>query len=372
VGATAPAASSALFLIATLFLVTAPAAAVPTGEGAVAPFGRAIDHGSPGPSATGGVVGMAATPSGSGYWLASANGGVFAYGDAPFHGSAAAGPLNQPVIDIVATPSGQGYWLVAADGGIFSYGNARFLGSTGALPLNQPVVGMAATPSGNGYWLAAADGGIFSYGDAAFHGSLGGQALRAPIVGVTATHTGGGYWLVGADGGLFAFGDAGFHGSLGGQALRAPIVALHADTTDGGYVMAAADGGVFAFGDAPFHGSLASGPATAPVVDIAGTPSGDGYWLATGRPRLDLGLFIATCYALRGTTATGRPVGSDVIAVDRRVIPLGTRLYVEGVGERVAADTGGAIVGRRIDVWRPTATECGRFGRQSLRVWRVA
>ena len=53
------------------------------------------------------------------------------------------------------TPSGKGYWLVAADGGIFTFGDARFFGSTGAMRLNQPIVGMASTPSGKGYWLVA-------------------------------------------------------------------------------------------------------------------------------------------------------------------------------------------------------------------------
>ena len=44
------------------------------------------------------------------------------------------------------TPTGSGYWLVAADGGIFTFGDAAFFGSTGGEPLNQPIVGMAADP----------------------------------------------------------------------------------------------------------------------------------------------------------------------------------------------------------------------------------
>src|SRR5437870_9016986 len=52
--------------------------------------------------------------------------------------------LNQPVVGIAATPTGRGYWLVAADGGIFTFGRARFYGSTGAMHLNSPIVGMAA------------------------------------------------------------------------------------------------------------------------------------------------------------------------------------------------------------------------------------
>ena len=74
--------------------------------------------------------------------------------------------LNQPVVGIAATPSGRGYWLVASDGGIFTFGDARFHGSTGAIHLNSPIVGMASTPSGHGYWLVASDGGIFTFGDA--------------------------------------------------------------------------------------------------------------------------------------------------------------------------------------------------------------
>jgi ribosomal protein L24E len=88
---------------------------------------------------------------------------------------------------MAATPDGHGYWLVAADGGIFAFGDAGFFGSAGSLPLNKPIVGMAATPDGHGYWLVAADGGIFAFGDADFEGSTGGVVLNRPIVGMAAT-----------------------------------------------------------------------------------------------------------------------------------------------------------------------------------------
>ena len=82
--------------------------------------------------------------------------------------------LNQPVVGMAGTADSLGYWLVATDGGIFAFGDAAFHGSMGATHLNEPVVGMAATPDGKGYWLVASDGGIFAFGDAGFYGSMGG------------------------------------------------------------------------------------------------------------------------------------------------------------------------------------------------------
>jgi hypothetical protein len=156
---------------------------------------------------------MAATPDGKGYWLAAADGGVFAYGDAVFYGSAATFS-HSPVVSITATPDGDGYWLAAADGGVFSFGDAHFFGSAEPFAPGAPVVGMSRTPDGDGYWLAAADGGVFSFGDGEFHGSAANFALgSAQVSGIAATPDGGGYWLSGSDGGVFAFGDAQFYGS---------------------------------------------------------------------------------------------------------------------------------------------------------------
>ena len=99
--------------------------------------------------------------------------------------------------------------MVASDGGIFAFGNAPFLGSTGCIHLNRPVVGMIASPdtttvgsntaclpgSGpaggpvnllpGGYLMAASDGGVFAFGNADFVGSLPGSGIAVDhIVGI--------------------------------------------------------------------------------------------------------------------------------------------------------------------------------------------
>jgi 3D (Asp-Asp-Asp) domain-containing protein len=76
----------------------------------------------------------------------------------------------------------------------------------------------------------------------------------------------------------------------------------------------------------------------------------------------------AVAYALPGTTATGLPVGHGIVAVDPRLIPLGTRMTIPGYGEAVAADTGGAIVGMTIDLWFPTEAQAAAFGRRSITI----
>ncbi|HEV3364868.1 MAG TPA: hypothetical protein VG795_12165, partial [Acidimicrobiia bacterium] len=214
-----------------------------------------------------------------GYRLVATDGGIFAFGDAPFLGSTGGVVLNRPIVGTAPTPSRRGYWLVAADGGVFTFGDAAFLGSTGGRRLNQPIVGMTATPSGRGYWLVAADGGIFSFGDARFFGSTGAMRLQRPIVGMAATPTGAGYWLVAADGGIFAFGDAAFFGSAGGLRLVRPVVGMAGTPSGRGYWLLASDGGIFAFGDAPYLGAPAD-PAAPAAVALAATPSGRGYRVA--------------------------------------------------------------------------------------------
>ena len=149
-------------------------------------------------------------------------------------------PLNAPVVDLAPTADGKGYWLVASDGGIFAFGDARFHGSMGGRTSTPRWWGWRPTTATGGYWLVGsrrrdlllrcallridrgpaaqpagerdgrhrrrpaatgwwpADGAIFAFGDARFHGSTGGMTLNAPVVGMAADAATGGYWLVGS------------------------------------------------------------------------------------------------------------------------------------------------------------------------------
>ncbi|MFX3617374.1 MAG: 3D domain-containing protein [Sporolactobacillus sp.] len=83
-------------------------------------------------------------------------------------------------------------------------------------------------------------------------------------------------------------------------------------------------------------------------------------------------LFVVTAYSLEGTTATGVDLKSNpntkVIAVDPSVIPLGSKVTINGLGTFTAADTGGAIRGKRIDVHVGSNAQAMNFGRQTLNV----
>jgi 3D (Asp-Asp-Asp) domain-containing protein len=89
------------------------------------------------------------------------------------------------------------------------------------------------------------------------------------------------------------------------------------------------------------------------------------------RPAMPASPYVATAYSLRGRTASGRMVSRGLIAADPRVLPLGSRVRLEHPGysgEYLVADTGGAIRGRRIDIWTPSSGEAMRFGRRTVKL----
>lgn len=110
------------------------------------------------------------------------------------------------------------------------------------------------------------------------------------------------------------------------------------------------------------------------AVGTAGTVSRGGQTL---RYRQVLRM-VATAYAPGdgytpgSRTAAGLRAGKGVVAVDPRVIPLGSRLYIDGYGPAVAGDTGGSIRGNRIDLGFDTPPEARAFGRRTVTVYVLA
>lgn len=111
--------------------------------------------------------------------------------------------------------------------------------------------------------------------------------------------------------------------------------------------------------------SGAAEPGAPPSAGIKPEPAGEA---EASSPTLT---FTATAYSLRGRTASGRTVARGLIAADRRVLPIGTRVRLEAgsySGEYLVADTGGAVRGRKIDIWMPSTGEAMRFGLRPVKL----
>jgi len=82
--------------------------------------------------------------------------------------------------------------------------------------------------------------------------------------------------------------------------------------------------------------------------------------------------YTANCAGCSGITYTGINLKANpnqkVIAVDPRVIPLGSKVYVEGYGTAIAGDTGGAIKGNRIDIFIPDQASAMAYGIKTVKV----
>ncbi len=108
------------------------------------------------------------------------------------------------------------------------------------------------------------------------------------------------------------------------------------------------------------------------AAKVAGTP------VATADPNVvpagvtSLGPFTVLCYTIKGTTATGVQTSTEVVAVDPKVIPLKSRIFIKGVGWRTALDTGGGIKGNKLDIWLPTLADCRAFGVKTLEAFKPA
>ena len=129
----------------------------------------------------------------------------------------------------------------------------------------------------------------------------------------------------------------------------------------------------------------------APSVDSTPVPKVDATVVKTDTPAADTkklvkktasvatvgagasrGAFSATAYCLRGKTAMGHGVRRGIIAADPRVLKLGSTITVSAgqwSGTYLVSDTGGAVKGKRIDIWVPSCSEARRFGRRSVTIF---
>jgi 3D (Asp-Asp-Asp) domain-containing protein len=122
---------------------------------------------------------------------------------------------------------------------------------------------------------------------------------------------------------------------------------------------------------APPASTGADAAATSPASTTTPTTLAAPTRSSANSPGTRLGVFEVTCHTGPGLTASGRPSSREIVSVDRRLLPFGTRLFIDQVGLRVAADTGPAMMGRRLDIWEPSAAACTKFGRKHLEVWRA-
>ncbi len=81
---------------------------------------------------------------------------------------------------------------------------------------------------------------------------------------------------------------------------------------------------------------------------------------------------VATAYTGNGKTAAGWQAGPGIIAVDPSVIPLGTKVYIPGMGVVRAEDTGGSIVGNRIDIWMGSESQALNFGVRTITIYALS
>jgi 3D (Asp-Asp-Asp) domain-containing protein len=111
--------------------------------------------------------------------------------------------------------------------------------------------------------------------------------------------------------------------------------------------------------DAGVTAPLDTGAAAAPAEPAA---------VSLAAPGARTMVVSATAYAIRGRTASGLPTSRGVAAVDPAVIPLGTRFFVPGYGEAVAADVGSSVRGNKVDLWFPSLAQARAWGRRTVAI----
>ena len=235
------------------------------------------------------VVAIVPAPRYRGYWLIAQDGGVFGFGGAPYEGSLPSlgiglwgsrskKHLTSPIVDAAPSADGKGYFMVSANGGVFSFGDARYEGScASAGGCKAPV--RAIVPDGpGGYWLLLSNCQTLAMGSIPNIASLDCQhyAKSHGVSAVAAARTpnGHGYWALLSNGVVFAEGDAKRTGDWvpprpSGRSGAKAVALFTTAAGDGAWVVFS-DGKVKAYGHAPQLGSVARSSLSAPIVASAG------------------------------------------------------------------------------------------------------
>jgi peptidoglycan/xylan/chitin deacetylase (PgdA/CDA1 family) len=240
-------------------------------------------------------VNLAGT-TGTGYYVAAANGTVHSYGAPPASRAAAGRPVG-----IAADPDTGGYWLLAANGGVAAY-RAPFYGQLSG-KLGKGVTAVAIAASRGGYLILTSDGAVHAFG-APYHGQPKGKTGRLKPVGLAVDAATGAYWVLNSGGGVWGYGSPGY-GSLAGKPYRVTAIA---PSPQGGYLVLTSAGQVFGFHARTYgaaKGSLGHGVT---AVSLATAPATGGYWILLSNGAV-LGFNAATHGSLAGklpahTTAT--------------------------------------------------------------------
>ncbi|MEY9978959.1 3D domain-containing protein, partial [Lysinibacillus sp. RC79] len=123
------------------------------------------------------------------------------------------------------------------------------------------------------------------------------------------------------------------------------------------------------------HTPAANAPSTSNSASKDHTPAANAPSTSNSASKeitVEASAYTASCEGCSGITATGINLKTNpnakVISVDPAIIPLGSKVYVEGYGEAIAGDTGGAIKGNRIDVFFPSQQDAINFGVKRLKV----
>ena len=316
-------------------------------SGAVTPFGGAADLGDSTGSGT--AVSLVSNAAATGYWVLWADGSITAHGAATLlsdgNGNSDASwlKLNRPAVSLALLPGEDGYVILAADGGVFTFGAAKFHGSVPQVSAEAAAktTAVAIHLTATGYQIIHDDGGVFAF-NAPFKGSVP-QVLKgapdAPIVDSVAGPNGT-YAMVGGDGGVFAFGTT-FRGSIGGTG-RTDIIGASSDGV-GGYAIVDKAGKLYWFGASAAREVTVLGSGTAADVSISNVgPAVVGSTTTTTTTQAT----TTTTQATTTTTTTQKPTTTTTTQKP-------TTTTTTQKPTTTTTTSGGGTGGNGVSVWAP-------------------